>query len=736
MAEAQVVKFAKIISREKLPERLLFCGTYKPDDSKKQILGQIFYFIEIVAPYFPNPQIPQQIISSFSESFYLQSSLDSALNLENALKQVNAKVADLVTNSDSDWLNNLNAVLGVVKEDEIHFSQVGSLAGFLFREGHASQITENQSLKKDVSPLKTFEQLISGNTSPGDRILITNNQLLNHLSIERLRICLSADQVELGLEEIYRHLKKVKAKEIDALAFEVNTVKHFSETTLTGCPDTFYLDLPIDSQIQHYKKKAQPYLDKAKSLSVAGYGHAKKGALALHKAYKERLAPKIKSAAVKSKEVAALSYKSANDKLLPKLGELKDSKPISGIRSAAGGYIKKGNGWLAKVGRFLGPYFKSLKFLWLPQNRKYVYVCLAVLIISFAYIKVRANNLKQVDVKKQQEIVAALDAAKLKFETAKTDLGLKRTEQGIAELVEAQGLATTAGQSDINKAEATTLLEQINLKLDEQIKATRLKASDIFLSLEQYPSSQVLYTNNFLYYLSQTGQVISLNVKTKDQKVLGTIPTGSGNLKAATMSSDSTTIHMLTDTYRVFSCKLADGSVTEQLITGGSGKWETSASISEFGGNIYLYDPEAGIVWKHTLVTGGYSKGKDYLDTSKVSIKGGKDMAINGDVYILLADGSLKKFSKGILDETFSIRGIPTPDATIKNPSRVITVDGQTGDLLVLDKDKNRIIRYNKNGDFQHQYISDLGAIKSATVNAKTLRAWVLVDNKVYEIGL
>ena len=88
------------------------------------------------------------------------------------------------------------------------------------------------------------------------------------------------------------------------------------------------------------------------------------------------------------------------------------------------------------------------------------------------------------------------------------------------------------------------------------------------------------------------------------------------------------------------------------------------------------------------------------------------------------------------MDDVFSLKGIPAPTSTIKDPARVISVDGQTGDLLVLDGSTNRIIRFNKNGDFQHQYVSDIGAIKSIAVNDKTLRAWLLVGNKIYEVGL
>ncbi len=736
MADKLTVKFAKIISRERLPERTLLSGFYLPEDPKKAVLGKLFYFIEIVAPWFPNTQASQGIVKAFIENFYSQSSLDTTINLENALKGVNEKIADMAVEGNADWINNLNAILGVIKGDQIHFSQVGAISGNLIRGRKVSQITENLSLKKTVSPLKVFEQLVSGGIEAGDRIFFANNELYNHTSVDRVRSDFEIEQIEVGLEQVFRYLRKVRAKEVNVLAMDINTPEEFAKITLSNCPDTFYLDLPLDSRIQKYKRAARPYLVKAGEVSKKGYELSKKGFRRTYKYIREKASPKMAVLANKSKNIMLSGAKSANQKLMPKLKEFSDGRTFRKVKTVTGPYFTKGSSWSKRFFSYVSPYFRSLKFLWRPEYRKYLYIGFAVLILGLSYLKIRSNNSKQADLKAQQEIAASFDNAKEKFDLAATDIGLKRTEQGLAELYEALALAKTAAQSPVNKAKAEDLVSQIQTKIDAQIVAYRIKASDVFADEASTPPVEIIYLSNFVYSLSAKGQILGINIKTREQRMLASLPDGSGTLKAATASSDGLDIYMRTDSSRVFDFKPADDTVSELKIAGDSGEWESAVSLDEFAGNLYLLDSEAGIVWKHTPVAGGYSKGKDYLDTSKVSIKGAVDMAINGDIYVLLPDGSARRFTKGLLDETFVLKLLPAPDTAIRQPSRIINIDGQTGDLLLFDKSLNRFVRVNRAGDFQKQYLTDLGNIQSATVNSKINTAWVLVGEKIYQVSL
>jgi hypothetical protein len=733
MADKLTVKFAKITGKERLPDRMLYSGYFETDDPKKLALGQIFYFIEIVVPWFPNTQIGHSIINSLTESFYDQSSLDTALNLENALRSVNGRLADIAGESEGDWLKNLNAVIGVVKNDEIIFSQVGNLSGYLFRDDKISQITESLSLRREVSPLKVFESLISGQIEAGDKVFFANTQLFNHISVDRVRINLGAEHIEDGLEKIFQHLKKIKGKEVNVLTFEANTESAFQNRALSNCPSVFYLDLPIESRLLQYRKMVEPHAKAVAKHSKKIYDLTKIGFRKSRIYLSHKVAPKVIIAAKRTSDVAAKSFGQANEKLMPKIKEFGSSKTASKVKTVTGTYFVSGASNSKKFFKFLQPFFGNFRFLLKPPYRQYIYGVIAVLILSLAFMKIHANNDKQVDLKKQQEVAAAYDKAKSAFETAKTDLGLKRTDKGQNELTSALALAKTAESSSLNSSEAQDLYNQIQAKIDGITQTIRISKSNI-ISPASGVTASIIYSDNLLYIFGDQGQISTTNVKTQEVKTLASLPKSSGTVLAATINTTGDTFYIYTSLRKVFRYKV--GAAPEDLtISSGSGSWEEAVAIGEFAGNIYLLDPTSGEVWKHTPITGGYNKGKDYLDTSKVSIKGALDMTINGDIFVLQKDNSVKKFTKGVPDDSFSLKALPAASQPLKEPKKIVS-DNVTGDLYIIDKTGNRVIHYSKGGEFLKQYAVDGGEIKNIAINPKTEKIWFLTTDKIYEASL
>lgn len=731
MADELTVKFAKITGRERQPERMLYSGFLESDDPKKAVLGRLFYFIEIIVPWFPNPQIGQAIISTLSESFYYQSSLDPALNLENALRDVNSKLADLSSENQTDFLKNLNSVLGVVKNNELVFSQVGNLSGYLFRKDKISQVTDNPSLKREVSPLKIFESLITGKLQPGDKILFANNELFNHISLDRIRINLGSEHIELGLEEVFKHLKKVKGREINVLTFEANTPEEFSNRTLSNCPDVFYLDLPATSKILHYQKKITPHIKRVVDNLRAGAKLARIGFRKSHIYFKNKIAPKMIIAAKRTSTAATKYASQANEKIMPKIKEFSETPAVNKVKTITGNYFVKSTSRAGHRFRFLKPYLNNLKVLTKPQYRKFIYGLVAVLILGLAYIKIHNNNAKQVDLKHQQEIADAFEQAKTTFEEAKTDLGLKRTDDGISKLSSALSLANKAKESSVNKEAATELYNQIQGKIDEVTGTFRILTDNPFVSLD-LAVNLIKYSNNQLYLFGKNGQITTINTKTLEKKELVSLPSGSGEIKLVTINSKGDAYYIYTDSRRIFELMPDDG-LAEQTIVG-AGSWEEAVGIGEFADNLYLLDSISGIVWKHTPNgTNGYNKGKDYLDTSKVSIKEAIDITITGDIFVLQKEASIKKFSKGLFDETFTLQSIPSPSSPLNQPKKIVS-DSSSNDLFVIDSN-SRIVRYNRNGDFQKQYAINTEII-SLAVNSRTQEIWLLSSDKIFKTSL
>jgi len=731
MQDGLKTRFAKIISRERLPSRLLFCGFHHPEETKPAVMGDVFYFLEIVSPWFPNTSVAQTIIKTIIEHYYQQSSLDSALNLEVTLKEVNARIAEVAAEGDNDWVSNLNGIIGVVKDGELHFSQVGSLVGCMIRERKIVQITENRGLKQRVSPLRVFEQLTSGELISGDRLIFANTQLLNHISLERLRISLQSEQVEVGLEEIFRQLKKTKAKEINTLVFEVNTQDEISKKTLSNCPDVFYLDLPLDSRLLQYRKMAEPYLKKSAELSRQGFEKSKIAYKKSKQYYHERFRPKVREIYHKGKEATIKGIKSTNHKISPAIKSISEGKAISKIKYTTRPYLKTTGTFWNKIFRIIRPYFSNTQRLFDPKNRKFLYIGLAIIVLTFAFLKIRSNNRTQVDLKQQEEIAAAFEGGKEAYDQALVDIGLSRNDAGFLKLLSAQELAKKALESDFNRTEVETLLSNIQSKIDEMSNTKRFSAENLFVENLLITPKIILYSNNNLYLVSDIGDIGIYNIKTKEGKIVASLPEGSGKVITATAANASDRVYILTDSNKMYSYSNEDQVVTPLEISDDAGKWEEATAIAEYAQNIYFLDSQAGIVWKHIPSNNGYSKGHDYLDTTNGSIKNAVDMTIDGEIFVLLPDGTIRRFSRGALEESITAKGLPMPNSTIESPSQLLPT-GQ-GKIFLFDRKNNRLVLLSRNGDYQSQITTDLGVIGTATVNNKIQKIWLLVDGKIYE---
>jgi sugar lactone lactonase YvrE len=79
-------------------------------------------------------------------------------------------------------------------------------------------------------------------------------------------------------------------------------------------------------------------------------------------------------------------------------------------------------------------------------------------------------------------------------------------------------------------------------------------------------------------------------------------------------------------------------------------------------------------------------------------------MAVDGNLYVLFADGQVKKFLDG-QPQDFSMQGLPTP----MNSPTTIFVSGEqsptaAGHVYVTDTGNERIVEFDKQGNYVRQF--------------------------------
>jgi len=120
----------------------------------------------------------------------------------------------------------------------------------------------------------------------------------------------------------------------------------------------------------------------------------------------------------------------------------------------------------------------------------------------------------------------------------------------------------------------------------------------------------------------------------------------------------------------------------------------TVVAMAAFEGRLYLLAPSANQVWRYWSRDGGYpGQAEPYFSTgAPQSLAGARDLAIDGNIYVLSGDGEVAKYFDGEA-VPFQVAGVPDPSphftALVVDPERkdgpVYLADGADGRVVILD---------------------------------------------------
>lgn len=171
-------------------------------------------------------------------------------------------------------------------------------------------------------------------------------------------------------------------------------------------------------------------------------------------------------------------------------------------------------------------------------------------------------------------------------------------------------------------------------------------------------------------------------------------------------------------------------------------EWRYAQLIAGFFGNLYVLDVQRNQLLKYlpTAADGGYSNPPvDYLNADAVvDLSGAVDMAIDGHIYVLYANGTIGKFMSGD-PVAFEVTGLDVP---LNNPSALFAnADDDTQYLYVADRGNQRIVQLTKDGSFQRQFKVDSDSnafddLRSLWVDELEQKMYIVSGKSVYITNL
>ena len=159
-------------------------------------------------------------------------------------------------------------------------------------------------------------------------------------------------------------------------------------------------------------------------------------------------------------------------------------------------------------------------------------------------------------------------------------------------------------------------------------------------------------------------------------------------------------------------------------------------SIAGIEGRLLVLDAKANQILVFEPGAGGYDTAAKPYTNANLLLSGVVDMQVDGDVYLLYADGLVAKL-RGGQQLPFDLKGL---EVRIKNPTAMCVTpaidSANPGHIYIADAGNQRILEFSKDGDFARQFLpkrndSSFANITGLWVDEKSGKMLVLSNNKL-----
>jgi len=171
----------------------------------------------------------------------------------------------------------------------------------------------------------------------------------------------------------------------------------------------------------------------------------------------------------------------------------------------------------------------------------------------------------------------------------------------------------------------------------------------------------------------------------------------------------------------------------EVLALGGSEGWGYPQLLGSYRGKLYLLDLGSNQILRYSPTPDGYGGQPEgyFAPSSGVDLAGAVDMAIDGHVYVLYADGRVARFLGG-QPAPFELAGLYEP---LRSPTAIFT-DEEAEFVYVADAGNRRIVQLGKEGRFVSQFRPAEGSafdhLKGLYVDENGGRLFFVSGNALY----
>lgn len=190
-------------------------------------------------------------------------------------------------------------------------------------------------------------------------------------------------------------------------------------------------------------------------------------------------------------------------------------------------------------------------------------------------------------------------------------------------------------------------------------------------------------------------------------------------------------------TVYIYEPPLGVESITRQRIQGNLEPGMVTL-MTALGDEFYLVQRQENQILSYTSVNGIYDLPRGYFAAGAAPhLQEALDMGMDGRVYLLMGDGSVRTYLDGAEDHSFQISNLP--DAELTPIVMAVEADPDEGLVYLGDAQRGRIVMLDKRGNFLHQFRlpgEELQQLEAITVSESPNVLYLITANRVYAAKL
>lgn len=714
------------------------CETYIFEPSPgEQKLGCLFAAAETENRDGIGSELLDTIVSAVQKEYYRDKQRSPETSFEMALHQANLILHDAAEQGLRDWMRHFHVSIAALAGHNLHVSIAGDAHIFIARKGNISEVSEGLSQSTITDPLQTFSQVASGEIQPRDSLFLTTSaftSVFRPVDVTRLTLDPSAENVSMRLGQMYRDQRQTVP-----MAFVTVTLlpQYIAKpTTQAASPTPKRNTTPLS---QEQLKPRQP-LQINRSTFQRILLFVAQIAVTAWKMIQLKLWPALKSGTVKSGHAVRTVSKFTGRGVSSLANRKRDAVDQGGSVTLRAPSISRDSvksGIVTGIARAAAlPTSAKQTFGSLPRTSKIFGVLSLILLLGLgvSVLLLQQKRSSDEDIERASEL---LHVTTTKTEAAETALIYDNREQADGLLAEASTLVDELTSTGLYQEEVAALQKEITGHHDRLQRITRIDEqgatliTDLGTVLPEPPKTLFLADATLYTVHPKNNSIITVNPEDGATNTVHETTANIGFVTGGTTHVSDRTLVLNTSPAGIALYDTVDKTLTSQDIAFSTDQPQIS-SVAVYGNRLYVYDKAEQQIFTHNKTLRGYSSGSAWITDDSFPKNDIQSIAIDGSIYTLHTDGTIRELFKGEGAEYLQDK----IDPPLAGATKLLTNEDMKN-VYVADPTNRRVVIFSKQGALVKQFVIDsVATVTDIAVSTDESTLYVLDGTRIVSISL